>query len=242
MKVLVIPDIHLKPWIFDRAEEIMKAGKAERAVCLMDLPDDWNMGFQISLYEETFDRAIAWVKAYPDTLWCYGNHDVSYPWRKDETGYSTYAEHTVVMKLRELEEELPRLSQIAIIHRIDKVLFMHGGLTDIFVRWQGDEFMKADIDEVIAMINDASRSDLWRNNSPLWFRPQYDKAKIFRAKEYKQVVGHTPVEKIYEENGVISTDVFSTKPNGEQIGESAMIVIDTETGEYEKIPVEGKPE
>ena len=44
------------------------------------------------------------------------------------------------------------------------------------------------------------------------------------------------------ENGVISTDVFSTKPNGEQIGESAMIVIDTETGEYEKIPVEGKPE
>ena len=34
MKVLVIPDIHLKPWIFDKAKEILKAGKAENAVCL----------------------------------------------------------------------------------------------------------------------------------------------------------------------------------------------------------------
>ena len=47
MKVLVIPDIHLKPWIFDRAEKILKDGKADRAVCLMDIPDDWNMEFQI---------------------------------------------------------------------------------------------------------------------------------------------------------------------------------------------------
>ncbi len=42
MKVLVIPDVHLKPWMFERAEEIMKKGMAERAVCLMDIPDDWN--------------------------------------------------------------------------------------------------------------------------------------------------------------------------------------------------------
>lgn len=31
MKVLVIPDIHLKLWIFDRAEKIIKDGKADRA-------------------------------------------------------------------------------------------------------------------------------------------------------------------------------------------------------------------
>ena len=79
MKVLVIPDIHLKPWIFDRAEKIIKDGKADRAVCLMDIPDDWNMEFQIERNKETFDRAIAYAMDYPDTLWCYGNHDVSYP-------------------------------------------------------------------------------------------------------------------------------------------------------------------
>ena len=27
MRVLVIPDIHLKTWIFDRAEKILKDGK-----------------------------------------------------------------------------------------------------------------------------------------------------------------------------------------------------------------------
>ena len=37
MRVLVIPDIHLKTWIFDRAEKILRDGNAERAVCLMDI-------------------------------------------------------------------------------------------------------------------------------------------------------------------------------------------------------------
>ena len=105
MRVLVIPDIHLKPWIFDRTEKILRDGKADRAVCLMDMPDDWNMEFQIERYKETFDRAIAFAEDYPDTLWCYGNHDVSYSWGRLETGYSPYAERTVMSKLRgELRE------------------------------------------------------------------------------------------------------------------------------------------
>ena len=33
MRVLVNPDIYLKPWIFERAEKILKGGKADRAVC-----------------------------------------------------------------------------------------------------------------------------------------------------------------------------------------------------------------
>ena len=43
MKVLVIPDVHLKPWIFDKADELIKDGFAERVACLMDLADDWNI-------------------------------------------------------------------------------------------------------------------------------------------------------------------------------------------------------
>lgn len=46
-------------------------------------------------------------------------------------------------------------------------------------------------------------------------------------------------EKILKD-GIISTDVFSTYRDGRQIGESAMIVIDSETGKYEKIEVMGK--
>ena len=48
------------------------------------------------------------------------------------------------------------------------------------------------------------------------------------------------MEKIFEKDGIISTDVFSTYRDGRPIGESAMIVIDSETGEYEKVEVMGK--
>ena len=68
MKVLVIPDVHLKPWMFDRATEIMKSGVAEKAVCLMDIPDDWGQEYNLGLYEDTFDAAIRFQKAYPDVL------------------------------------------------------------------------------------------------------------------------------------------------------------------------------
>ena len=243
MKILVIPDLHLKPWIFDRAEDILKAGQADRTVCLMDIPDDWNMEFQSELYRETFDRAIAFAKAYPNTLWCYGNHDVSYPWGMLETGYSPYAERTVLSKLEELEHILQDPSQIAILHRVDNVLFCHGGLTTEFVRWLNKKLVDADIDEVVAAVNEAPQEYLWNDKSPLWCRPQYRKVDAFRKDEYTQVVGHTPVENIFEKDGIISTDVFSTYSDGRQIGESAMIVIDSQTGYYERIliePCEGK--
>ena len=64
MKVLVIPDIHLKPWIFDRAEKILKDGKADRAVCLMDIPDDWNMEFQIERQRKPLSHKSHKIRAF----------------------------------------------------------------------------------------------------------------------------------------------------------------------------------
>ena len=65
MRILVIPDIHLKTWIFDRAEDILKASKADQAVCLMDIPDDWDMEFQTEMYKETFDSGEDWKQGIP---------------------------------------------------------------------------------------------------------------------------------------------------------------------------------
>ena len=68
MRVLVIPDVHLKPWMFDRADELLGEGTAEKAVCLMDIPNDWGKEYQLDLYEDTFDAAIRFQNKYPDTL------------------------------------------------------------------------------------------------------------------------------------------------------------------------------
>ena len=235
MRVLVMPDIHLKPWIFDRAEEILKGGKADSAVCLMDVPDDWGMELNIDRYKETFDRVITFAKDYPDTLWCYGNHDVSYLWGRLESGYSPFAERTVISKLEEFGKVFSDTGQLAFMHRIDNVLFSHGGLTTEFVKWLDEELPDANIDDVIAAVNEAPPAHLWSDDSPLWLRPQYKHRDTFRKSIYTQVVGHTPVEKIFEKDGIISTDVFSTYRDGTQIGESALIVVDSVTRKYEKV-------
>lgn len=62
--VLVIPDVHLKPWMFDRASDLMKEKKADRAVCLMDIADDWNQSLNIDLYNRTYERAIRFAAEY----------------------------------------------------------------------------------------------------------------------------------------------------------------------------------
>ena len=64
MKVLVIPDVHLKPDMFRRAGEILNSHQAEMSVCLMDLADDWNSQTSLALYEETYDAAIAFANEY----------------------------------------------------------------------------------------------------------------------------------------------------------------------------------
>ena len=51
MKVLVIPDVHLKPQMFKQAAALMRQKIADRAVCLMDIPDDWDKQYDIALYE-----------------------------------------------------------------------------------------------------------------------------------------------------------------------------------------------
>lgn len=231
MKVLVIPDVHLKPWMFDRASGIMKSCGAECAVCLMDMPDDWNEEYNIELYRDTFDSAIRFQKTYPHTLWCYGNHDLSYIWNQNESGFSMAASQMVNEKLAALRKELPANKQMSYIHRIDNVLFVHGGLTEAFAeRYASKE--DEDTDLVLEKINGLGCSEMWSDDSPIWFRPQECLEKMYKHEGYLQVVGHTPVDRISRDWNVISCDVFSTYWTGEPIGTQEFLLVDTVTWEY----------
>jgi hypothetical protein len=235
LKILVIPDVHLKPWMFNRAKEIMDTGAAEKAVCLMDIPDDWGQEYNLGLYEDTFDAAIRFQKTLPDTLWCYGNHDLSYEWLQYESGFSSMAIPVVNEKLSALRRALPDKSQMAYIHRIDDVLFLHGGLTHAFVKYYASDVEYDDTDAVIEKINCLGRDEMWDDASPLWLRPQYYYEKMYRESNILQVVGHTPVEEIDRIGNVISCDLFSTYRTGDQIGTQEFLLIDTATWEYKGI-------
>ena len=74
-RVLVIPDVHLKPWIFDVADRV-DVNSYDDIVILGDLVDDWGKGNDLDGYKETLDRAAEFGKEHDQSLWCYGNHDV----------------------------------------------------------------------------------------------------------------------------------------------------------------------
>ena len=119
MKVLIIPDVHLKPWIFDQAEDIMRDKGFERAVFIGDLVDDWDHESDVGLYEETLKRAVEFAKDHPDMLWCYGNHDLAYLWDiEDHPGFSEDAQDVVCEYFNMLEDTLESPENMAVMHRI----------------------------------------------------------------------------------------------------------------------------
>ena len=235
MRVLVIPDVHLKPWMFDSAEKLLKSGIADTTVCLMDLPDDWDQERNIDLYISTFDRAISFAAAFKDSLWCYGNHDLSYLWRGMESGYSFAAELTAYGKLKELRAVLEPDDRLKYIHRIDNVLFMHGGLTDEFVKSFTRPSCYDDVDAVLSDINSLGKSQMWQNYSPIWLRPQDGVYRMYKPRKLLQVVGHTPMDRIERKKNVISCDVFSTYSDASPIGTQEFLLLDTQSWEFKGI-------
>ncbi len=233
-RVLVIPDVHLKPWIFDEADKVDKSSY-EDIVVLGDLVDDWGKGNDLGAYEETLNRAAEFGKEHGESLWCYGNHDVSYLWDAMESGYSVQARLTAIEGITKLERILE--DRYKFVHRIDNVLFSHAGVTETFVLHFCGYHVK-EIDDILAKINRMGKQELWRDSSPIWARPQADFYRMFRDDLFYQVVGHTPVEEPLDACGVLTLDLFSTYSNGDPYGNQKLYIVDTLTRKFEEAKVE----
>lgn len=235
MKVLAIPDIHLKCEMFDRAEKILESGQADFAIQLGDMFDDWDMQFAIAFYQKTAERAIEFHKKFPKTLWCMGNHDFGYynpEYGRRETGHSKLMEDEMKRQLEKMRKA--GVSQ-KIVHVVDNVIFSHAGVMKEWVerqkqlvKYPTDGFVG--IGDMLRLANHASPDELWLENSPIWARPgrsQHGKG-LWWPERYLQVVGHTPMEGATFENNLLSTDVFSTYSNGAPIGDCRFVIVDTE--------------
>lgn len=226
-KVLVIPDVHLKPDMYEKASEILDLKAADFALSLGDICDDWGQEYNSELYYKTLEAAGKFAQKYPKTLWCWGNHDLSYLWRKAESGYSFFLSGLIWELLRDWRAAVGDENKIAYVHRIDNVIFSHGGLAYSFVERWVDRELWEDPEKVKEQINEFSSDRIWTHDSPIWLRPQNKNVKMY-PEGYLQVVGHTPVAKPYLENHVLNTDTFSTMPDGSAIGDRRFIVVDTE--------------
>ncbi len=225
-KVLVIPDVHLKPWMFEEASKLFETGAFDAAVMLGDLADDWGQQSNLALYEETYRAAADFAKRFPNTYWCYGNHDVSYLWKKYESGYSYEAERTVVELTKALKNALP-VSHCAFLHQFDNVVFSHAGLTEDFVR-RCYFNQKPSLSMILKTVDRMSSYELWNDDSPIWARPQYGREQLYVPRGILQVVGHTPVAAPLDEGDLLTLDTFSTMPDGDPIGDEQFVFVDTE--------------
>ena len=234
MKVLVIGDVHLKPWIFDEATKLLKRGVADKAVFLGDYVDDWNQQYSMWIYQQTLAAASNFARNFPETVFLYGNHEKAYQWGRLVSGYSVMAAYTVRNGLKELERAVKY--PLAFVHRIDNVIFSHGCLTLNFVNRYVPKRIQENIDETIAIVNGLGEAELWNDESMLWCRPN-PTTKLYQENEILQVAGHTPTTTIQKYlNGLILCDSFSTYRDGSPIGSQEFLVVDTETLEYFTVP------
>lgn len=254
MKMLVIPDVHLKPWMFEDADRIMQTEIADNVICLGDIPDDFKCKNNAELYNKTFDKAEEFLEKHPESLWVIGNHEASYLWNKWQSGKAYHAEKTAEIRINRLYKKIREINSysLAYVFHIGKVIFSHAGITESFIKMliQKYPYITKDIngiDEMTKFFNSLYQNDLWNDYSFLWARPQGLISKyeqMWRTPDADiQVAGHTPMKEITIEgktddikSGIlISCDVFSTDRDRKPYGNEEYLLIDTVTGEWQGI-------
>ncbi|MCR5206203.1 MAG: metallophosphoesterase [Lachnospiraceae bacterium] len=230
-KVLVISDLHLKPWIVRIAVKIMQEMNLVKAVFLGDSIDDFQKQDDIALYNEMFFIIKIFMEKYPESIFCLGNHEMSYYWQKKESGYSRKAELTVWAWLQDFRRMFG--DRIVFAHKDGGVVFSHAGITESFAERikLGEEYS---VDGLIRKINGAGADILWRDDSPLWARPDSSLYVPF-SNDYLQVVGHTPViAPTIVRDRLLLCDVFSTYSDGKTpIGNQEFVIVNTEDQTWE---------
>ena len=242
MRILVIPDVHLKTKIFDMADKV-DTSKYDNIVCLGDLVDEWGQQNNQTAYEDTLERVLDFDKHHPNMLWCWGNHDLSYAWCFTESGFSYRMIPVVGNYLVKMEKQFG--NRFKVIHKIDDTLFSHGGLSNEYVHHIYKRV--PDIEQIIKKINympneKTHAKKLWVDMSPIWLRPPYAGETVTLPYLYKQdcnafgiqtdnplwqVVGHTPVKQPTETCGMLILDTFSLYSNLEPIGDQRLVIADT---------------
>lgn len=221
-KVLVIPDVHLKTEIFDMADTIMKKFNLDIAVFVGDLVDDWSKENDIKLYKDTITRAIKFKNDYPNSLFCWGNHEIGYL-----TDYWTCTGNSAIYRndIRLLLNQYEREVEPKYIQYVDNCLFSHAGVSnDLMLNLEKATDYNVSIEDIAEMFNHSSFAYMGEYNSPLWLRPELSTSYYSK---FVQIIGHTPMKEIRNLNNVWFVDTFSTTSNGLAYGNREFMIIGT---------------
>lgn len=220
-KILVIPDVHLKTTIFDMADTIINNNTIDNIVFLGDLVDEWDQENNIELYKETINRAIKFKQDHPNSLYCWGNHDVGYfaDW------YCSGNSKLYANEIKVLLNQYERIVKPKYIHIIDNIIFSHAGIEENLAK----DIIKCNnittLNELVDILNNMSLDTMGEIDSPIWLRPE---VFIQYYSDYIQIVGHSPVKRPIYEMNTWFLDLFSLASNKSVISNKRYFaVIDT---------------
>lgn len=239
MRILAIPDIHLKPWIFDSADRAIADARPDEIVVLGDLLDDFGYEDKPERYTETLNRAGKFMAAHPYSYWCIGNHEIPYVSSCcTVSGTSLLFRDQIAHDLLALSYGAPITVKVKCAFLLDGWIFTHAGLAEDFVqrrivpRASGVPLNDKD---VVELANDLTVDALWEMDSPLWYRPSTG-AQLYGEGRIHQCAGHTPSKRILEYGNLVVCDTFSTYRDGVPIGDQTLCLIDTADNTWRAIP------
>lgn len=199
MRTLVLGDIHGHTgW-----ESIILKENYDKVVFLGDYFDN----FKHTPYKEQLDNFKEIVdikKANPDNVvLLYGNHDHSYLFNEQCSGYSYEAAPYYKRILKDTYDD----GLFDIIYILDDIVMSHAGISDYWMKYVGKysdihDIKMEDVSKGTFDFNFATGIDYYgysKSQSPIWIRPE---ALVPNKIEgYRQIVGHTNTgKKIFEDN------------------------------------------
>lgn len=240
MKVLCLPDCHLKIELLERVGQLLKQHPDWQCVSLGDWADDWQRSPEE--YQEFFNQFLNFCYYHQDNLHlCWGNHDYAY-WTKPGScsGYVADAKDIVRSAIYEIGESI---SNISTAYLLSTTLFSHAGVSQYafnqYLRTVHN-YPQLSFFEWLEEMLPRYALDL---GFPLWYRPSNNPHKNTFNPHILQVVGHTPVPTITysKEDNVLYTDTWSTDSKRNSLGDKSLVVVEPATQEWKVIPYEQAP-
>ena len=237
MKYLFVGDVHNHSYIFDDVDRLDKEYNFDRIIFLGDYVDDWLTDNHDSL--KTLDKIFSLKEKDPNKYtFLIGNHELSYLGYKC-SGHMTELEDIMEMKLKENLDKLDLYTSIQCGDR--EYICTHAGITNKFINniLKGKDNWKTELENMnqtklksLCLLNMVSyiRGGLSSFSSFLWadLREHLLYNQEVEPIIPNQIIGHTPVKTIIDENNFIFIDTHSTYRNGKPFGDKSYLMWDEE--------------
>jgi len=229
MKTLLIGDTHLMcRLILPEVSKVVKDRGIDRVILMGDYTDQWGATCYPEFYKDDLRFLYRWkeqmVASGVEVVLLAGNHDVPYL-IDEQVSYSVtnpFAFEWVKEMLYDLE--------LQIAYQLGDFLVSHAGYTEDYEpkKWHF-ETLKSDQLEKLTWLHDhvgLSRGGRFITGSPIWADYKLDLKEFYHRDFPKQIVGHTPFEKIDLTTDRIGIDTFSISRNAEHtpLGNGDMLV------------------